>query len=73
MVTGLRMNNAYVRPGGVAQDVPPGAIDKIREVVPEVRKGIRELELLLNENPILKGRTRRASATSTSPAASPWA
>ncbi len=56
MVTGLRMNNAYIRPGGVAQDVPPGAIDKIREVVPEIRKGIRELELLLNENPILKGR-----------------
>ncbi len=56
MVTGLRMNNAYVRPGGVAQDVPPGAIDKIREVVPEIRKGIRELELLLNENPIVRGR-----------------
>ncbi|MGV1007570.1 MAG: NADH-quinone oxidoreductase subunit D [Dermatophilaceae bacterium] len=56
MVTGLRMNNAYIRPGGVAQDVPPGAIDKIREVVPEIRKGIRELELLLNEAPIVKAR-----------------
>ena len=56
MVTGLRMNNAYIRPGGVAQDVPPGAIDKIREVVPEIRKGIRELELLLNEAPIVRGR-----------------
>ena len=31
MVTGLRMNMAYVRPGGVAQDVPPEAIVKIRE------------------------------------------
>ncbi len=31
MVTGLRMNMAYVRPGGVAQDVPPEAITKIRE------------------------------------------
>jgi NADH-quinone oxidoreductase subunit D len=56
MVTGLRMNNAYIRPGGVAQDVPPGAIDKLREVVPEIRTGIRELELLLNEAPIVKGR-----------------
>jgi NADH-quinone oxidoreductase subunit D len=56
MITGLRMNNAYIRPGGVAQDLPPGAIDKIRELVPEIRKGIRELELLVNENPIVKGR-----------------
>ena len=26
MITGLRMNMAYVRPGGVSQDVPPEAI-----------------------------------------------
>ena len=57
MITGLRMNNAYVRPGGVAQDLPPGAIDKVRDTVPLVSKGVRELELLLVENPVLKGRT----------------
>jgi NADH-quinone oxidoreductase subunit D len=57
MVTGLRMNHAYVRPGGVAQDLPPGAIDRVRDTVPLVRRGIHELELLLNENPVLKGRT----------------
>jgi NADH-quinone oxidoreductase subunit D len=57
MVTGLRMNNAYIRPGGVAQDLPPGAIDALREMVPQVRRGLGELEALLNENPVLKGRT----------------
>ena len=57
-ITGLRMNNAYIRPGGVAQDLPPGAIDKIRDMIPAVRKGVRELEALLNENPVLKGRTQ---------------
>src|SRR6202008_3331053 len=31
MVSGLRMNMAYVRPGGVAQDVPESAVAKIRE------------------------------------------
>ena len=56
-ITGLRMNNAYIRPGGVAQDVPHGAVDMIREVISELRRGIGELEKLLNENPLLKGRT----------------
>ena len=56
MVTGLRMNNAYIRPGGVAQDLPPGAIDALREMVPQLRRGIGELEALVNENPIVKGR-----------------
>ena len=32
LITGLRMNHAYIRPGGVAQDLPPGALDKIREL-----------------------------------------
>lgn len=57
MVTGLRMNNAYIRPGGVAQDLPSGAIDALRDMVPQVRRGLGELEALMNENPILKGRT----------------
>lgn len=57
-ITGLRMNNAYIRPGGVAQDLPHGAIDKIRENVPLIRQGIHELEKLLLEAPILKGRTK---------------
>ncbi|MBP6997815.1 MAG: NADH-quinone oxidoreductase subunit D [Phycicoccus sp.] len=56
-ITGLRMNNAYIRPGGVAQDLPQGATDLIRRTVGELRKGLGELEALLNENPLLKGRT----------------
>ncbi len=57
MISGLRMNHAYIRPGGVAQDLPAGAIQAIRDILPEVRQGIHELELLMVENPILKGRT----------------
>jgi NADH-quinone oxidoreductase subunit D len=56
-VTGLRMNMAYIRPGGVAQDLPEGMTGTIREVVGELRKGLGEFEMLLNENPLLKGRT----------------
>ncbi len=57
MVTGLRMNHAYIRPGGLAQDLPPGAVDKIRELVEVLPGRIREYEALLNDNPIFKGRT----------------
>ncbi|MGL4173934.1 MAG: NADH-quinone oxidoreductase subunit D [Actinomycetota bacterium] len=56
-VTGLRMNNAYIRPGGVAQDLPDDALTRIRETIPALRDGLGELEALLLENPILKGRT----------------
>ena len=56
MITGLRMNHAYIRPGGVSQDLPRGAIDKIHDAIPRIRRGIGEIERLFNENPIIKGR-----------------
>jgi len=56
MITGLRMNHAYIRPGGVAQDVPPGAIDKIHDAIPLLRRGIGEIERLFNANPLVRGR-----------------
>src|ERR1700735_2938324 len=31
LITGLRMNHAYVRPGGVSQDLPQGGLDAIRQ------------------------------------------
>ncbi len=58
MVTGLRMNHAYFRPGGLAQDLPPGAVEKVREllkVLPERYKGIDDL---LTGNPIWQARTK---------------
>ncbi|HTJ66301.1 MAG TPA: NADH-quinone oxidoreductase subunit D [Actinospica sp.] len=57
MITGLRMNHAYVRPGGVAQDLPPGAVDKIREFLALMPERMKDIEALCNENPIFKGRT----------------
>jgi NADH-quinone oxidoreductase subunit D len=51
--SGLRMNHAYIRPGGVAHDIPPGAIDTIRESLVLVRHYFKELEDLMMANPIL--------------------
>jgi NADH-quinone oxidoreductase subunit D len=57
-ITGLRMNHAYVRPGGVAQDLPDNAVGEIRDLLQLMPKRLRDLERLLNENPIWKARTR---------------
>jgi NADH-quinone oxidoreductase subunit D len=52
------MNHAYVRPGGVAQDLPPGAVDRIREFVPYMRDKVDEYETLLTANPIWLARLK---------------
>jgi NADH-quinone oxidoreductase subunit D len=61
MITGLRMNHAYIRPGGLAQDLPPGAVDKIREFLRIMPKRIKDYEDLCNENAIFKGRLQNVS------------
>jgi NADH-quinone oxidoreductase subunit D len=57
LITGLRMNHAYFRPGGVAQDLPPGAVEKVEETVKWLRTYLPAIEAFCNENPIFKGRT----------------
>jgi NADH-quinone oxidoreductase subunit D len=58
MVTGLRMNHAYVRPGGVAVDLPAGVDEKIRDFLTIMPKRLGEYEDLLSANPIWVRRTR---------------
>ena len=58
MVSGLRMNMAYVRPGGVAQDLPDGGLKKIRETVKELRHNFKDNEKLLVGNTIWMKRTQ---------------
>jgi NADH-quinone oxidoreductase subunit D len=56
LITGLRMNHAFIRPGGVAQDLPPGALDEIRSFVALMKKRLPEYAALCNANPIFKAR-----------------
>ncbi|NKY39241.1 NADH-quinone oxidoreductase subunit D [Cellulomonas septica] len=58
LITGLRMNHAFIRPGGVAQDIPPGAIDTIREALTSMRHYFKQLEDLMLANPILQLRLK---------------
>jgi NADH-quinone oxidoreductase subunit D len=55
-VTGLRMNHAYIRPGGVVMDLPEEAPRKIRELLAVLPRRIDEYETLLDDNPIWRER-----------------
>ena len=51
-VTGLRMNHAFIRPGGLAQDVPETFVQRVTEVIDALPAKIDELEDLLTHNPL---------------------
>lgn len=57
-ITGLRMNHAFIRPGGLAQDLPEGAEQKISDVLDALPGQIAEVEALLTENYIWRARTQ---------------
>jgi NADH-quinone oxidoreductase subunit D len=57
-VTGLRMNMAYIRPGGVAQDLPEAMTGQIRTLVKDLRKNFKDNATLLVGNSIWMKRTK---------------
>jgi NADH-quinone oxidoreductase subunit D len=56
-ITGLRMNHAYIRPGGLAADLPDDGADRVRELLRVLPGNLAELEDLLRNNAIWKART----------------
>jgi NADH-quinone oxidoreductase subunit D len=52
MITGLRMNHNFIRPGGIAADLPDGWQDETLRVCDLVEEGIFEYDQLLTANPI---------------------
>ena len=56
-VSGARMHAAYIRPGGVAQDMPAGLAERIADWAAAFPKIIDDVEGLLTENRIFKQRT----------------
>jgi len=55
-VSGARMHAAYIRPGGVSQDLPIGLLEDIYTFINNFSSRIDELEELLTENRIWKQR-----------------
>ncbi|MGH3647327.1 MAG: NADH-quinone oxidoreductase subunit D [Micromonosporaceae bacterium] len=58
LASGLRLNMAYIRPGGLAQDLPDEAVEKIREFLRFMPKRIDSYEALLSGNQIWQKRTQ---------------
>jgi len=50
--TGLRMNHAYIRIGGVVMDLPPDSVERIGDFLDMMPGRIHEFETLLSKNPI---------------------
>jgi NADH-quinone oxidoreductase subunit D len=55
--TGLRMNNNYIRPGGVAADLPDGWEDDVEVICETVLARTYEYDELLTGQPIFRERT----------------
>jgi NADH dehydrogenase (ubiquinone) Fe-S protein 2 len=55
-VSGARMHSAYIRPGGVNQDMPIGLSNDIYTFISQFPRRLDEIEELLTENRIWKSR-----------------
>jgi NADH-quinone oxidoreductase subunit D len=55
-LTGLRMNHAYVRPGGLAQDFPEDWAEKVAAFVKVMRSRLPDYDKLLTGQPIWRQR-----------------
>ena len=61
LITGLRMNHAYIRPGGVSQDLPAGAIERLREYLTVMPGLVGEIRALLDAAPVYLARTKNVA------------
>ena len=58
LITGLRMNQGFIRPGGVAQDMPDGWQDRLDYFCALMDKRLPEYDELLTGQPIWKARLK---------------
>ena len=69
-ITGLRMNHNFIRPGGVAADLPDGWQAEVEDVCAAVERGVGEYSSLLSQNPIFLERLVGVGSLSTEDAIS---
>jgi NADH-quinone oxidoreductase subunit D len=57
-VTGLRMNHNYIRPGGVAADLPDNWQADVREILDILPERLEQFDVLMTGQPIWRDRTQ---------------
>ncbi|HOQ30339.1 MAG TPA: NADH-quinone oxidoreductase subunit D, partial [Armatimonadota bacterium] len=57
-LSGVRMMTSYIRIGGLALDLPPGWLEKLREFLAIFPSRVDDYEALLTRNPVFLQRTR---------------
>jgi NADH-quinone oxidoreductase subunit D len=63
-VTGLRMNHNYIRPGGVAADLPDGWRDDVAAICETIPPRLEEYDAILTGQPIFQERQQGIGAIS---------
>jgi NADH-quinone oxidoreductase subunit D len=61
LITGLRMNHAYIRPGGVSMDLPAGALERLREYVRIMPGLFGEIRALFDAAPVFLARSKNVA------------
>ena len=64
-VTGLRMNHNYIRPGGVAADLPPDWQQDVLSLCAKIEPRLDEYDTLLTGQPIFLDRTQNVGVITT--------
>jgi NADH-quinone oxidoreductase subunit D len=65
MITGLRMNHNFIRPGGVAADLPDGWQPRVQELLDTIPARLDEYEVLLSGQPIYRERLQGVGVITT--------
>ena len=64
-ITGLRMNHNYIRPGGVAADLPDGWRDEVLTLIEALPARLKEFDTLLTGQPIYRERLQGVGVINT--------
>ena len=65
MVTGLRMNHNYIRPGGVAADLPDGWEEAVERILDITAPRLDEYDILMTGQPIWRERLQGVGVLNT--------